>query len=61
VAARLVVSETLAARGGLEGSVFAWGDDHFPDGSPMANTWQGDSSTSHLGFRCIVRLQPEGE
>ena len=28
----------LAARGGLEGAVFAWGDEHFPDGKPMANT-----------------------
>ena len=31
-----------AARGGLEGAVFAWGDDHFPDGTAMANTWQGE-------------------
>ena len=31
----------LAARGGLEGAVFAWGDEHFPDGKAMANTWQG--------------------
>ena len=30
-----------AARGGLEGAVFAWGNDELPDGRPMANTWQG--------------------
>jgi sulfatase modifying factor 1 len=30
-----------AARGGLEGAVFAWGDTEFPGGKPMANTWQG--------------------
>jgi formylglycine-generating enzyme len=30
-----------AARGGLEGAAFAWGDEHFPDGKPAANTWQG--------------------
>ena len=30
-----------AARGGLDGADFAWGDEHFPDGKPMANTWQG--------------------
>jgi sulfatase modifying factor 1 len=30
-----------AARGGLEGAAFAWGDDEYPDGRPMANTWQG--------------------
>jgi sulfatase modifying factor 1 len=31
-----------AARGGLDGAVFAWGDDEFPGGKPMANTWQGE-------------------
>jgi sulfatase modifying factor 1 len=30
-----------AARGGLEGAAFAWGDDQFPGGKPAANTWQG--------------------
>jgi formylglycine-generating enzyme required for sulfatase activity len=30
-----------AARGGLDGAVFAWGDEHFPGGKPAANTWQG--------------------
>jgi formylglycine-generating enzyme len=32
----------VAARGGLDGAVFSWGDEHFPAGKPMANTWQGD-------------------
>ena len=31
----------FAARGGLEGAVFAWGDEHFPDGKAMANTLAG--------------------
>src|SRR5215212_3953068 len=31
----------LAARGGLEGKEFVWGDDLAPDGVHMANTWQG--------------------
>ena len=31
----------FAARGGLEGATFSWGDEHMPDGEPMANTWQG--------------------
>jgi formylglycine-generating enzyme len=31
----------FAARGGLEGAEFAWGDELAPDGKPMANTWQG--------------------
>jgi len=30
-----------AARGGLEGAVYAWGDDFAPHGKLMANTWQG--------------------
>jgi formylglycine-generating enzyme required for sulfatase activity len=34
----------FAARGGLEGSVFAWGDEKFPDGKAMANTWRRASS-----------------
>jgi len=31
-----------AARGGLDGAEYAWGDDLTPDGRHMANTWQGD-------------------
>jgi formylglycine-generating enzyme len=31
-----------AARGGLGGAEFAWGDELFPGGKPMANTWQGE-------------------
>ena len=30
-----------AARGGLDGAEFAWGDEFMPRGRPMANTWQG--------------------
>jgi formylglycine-generating enzyme required for sulfatase activity len=30
-----------AARGGLEGARFAWGDEELVDGRPQANTWQG--------------------
>ena len=30
-----------AARGGLEGAVYAWGDEFAPGGRMMANTWQG--------------------
>jgi len=32
----------LAARGGLDGKKFTWGDEHFPDGKAMANSWQGE-------------------
>ena len=29
-----------AARGGLDGARFAWGDEEFPDGHLMVNRWQ---------------------
>jgi len=32
----------FAARGGLEGAEFAWGDQAEPEGKMMANTWQGE-------------------
>jgi sulfatase modifying factor 1 len=31
-----------AARGGLDGATFAWGDEARPGGRPMANVWNGD-------------------
>ena len=31
-----------AARGGLDGCTYAWGDDPQPDGVPLANTWEGE-------------------
>jgi formylglycine-generating enzyme required for sulfatase activity len=44
-----------AARGGLEGATLSWSDEHFPDGKPAARQGQAiDSSTGHLGFRCVV-------
>jgi formylglycine-generating enzyme len=32
----------FAARGGLDGAEFAWGDEFTPQGRHMANTWQGE-------------------
>src|SRR5204862_999867 len=32
----------FAARGGLDGAEFVWGDEFTPRGKPMANTWQGE-------------------
>jgi len=32
----------FAARGGLEGAPYVWGEDYTPGGKPMANTWQGE-------------------
>ena len=37
-----------AARGGLEGKRFTWGDEHFPDGKAMANSWQGEFPWQNL-------------
>lgn len=31
----------FAARGGLDGAVYPWGDESMPEGRPMANSWQG--------------------
>jgi formylglycine-generating enzyme required for sulfatase activity len=38
----------FAARGGLEGAAFAWGDEFMPNGKPMANTWQGEFPYENL-------------
>jgi formylglycine-generating enzyme required for sulfatase activity len=39
----------FAARGGLEGAVFTWGDEMTPRGKVMANTWQGEFPWQSLG------------
>jgi formylglycine-generating enzyme required for sulfatase activity len=31
-----------AARGGLDGAIYPWGDEFAPGGRQMANTWQGE-------------------
>ncbi|WP_277556073.1 formylglycine-generating enzyme family protein [Halobaculum limi] len=49
-----------AARGGLEHKRFVWGNEHTPDGTPMANTWQGQfpqENTVHDGYE---RTSPVG-
>jgi formylglycine-generating enzyme len=38
----------FAARGGLDGAEYAWGDDFMPRGKPMANTWQGEFPYENL-------------
>jgi formylglycine-generating enzyme len=32
----------FAARGGLDGKAFVWGDEHRPKGRMLANVWQGE-------------------
>ena len=38
----------FAARGGLDGAEFAWGDEFTPGGRQMANTWQGEFPHENL-------------
>jgi len=38
----------FAARGGLDGKKFTWGDEEFPDGKAMVNSWQGEFPWQNL-------------
>jgi formylglycine-generating enzyme required for sulfatase activity len=38
----------FAARGGLEGKAYVWGDAFMPNGKVMANTWQGQFPWENL-------------
>jgi formylglycine-generating enzyme len=38
----------FAARGGLDGAVYVWGDDFAPGGQQLANTWQGQFPWQNL-------------
>jgi sulfatase modifying factor 1 len=50
----------FAARGGLDGAPFAWGDEHFPGGTPMANTWQGEFPWQNLNVDGFEGTSPVG-
>jgi formylglycine-generating enzyme len=50
----------FAARGGLDGVVYAWGNEHFPDGRPMANTWQGEFPWQNLKLDGFEGTSPVG-
>jgi formylglycine-generating enzyme required for sulfatase activity len=39
-----------AARGGIEGATFVWGDEFAPGGRMMANTWQGEFPWQNLAL-----------
>ncbi|HVZ54553.1 MAG TPA: formylglycine-generating enzyme family protein [Pseudolabrys sp.] len=55
-----------AARGGLNGKEFAWGDEQSPDGQAMANTWQGffpytdDKEDGYHGTAPVGCFPPNG-
>jgi len=38
----------FAARGGLDGAMFTWGNDFAPGGTVMANTWRGEFPWQNL-------------
>jgi formylglycine-generating enzyme len=48
----------FAARGGLDGAEFAWGDQFAPGGAVMANTWQGSFPTQNLCEDGFERTSP---
>ena len=50
----------FAARGGLEGAIFAWGDEFTPGGKPMANTWQGEFPRQNLELDGYEGTSPVG-
>jgi sulfatase modifying factor 1 len=48
----------FAARGGLDGAEFAWGDEFTPGGRHMANTWQGQFPRQNLAEDGFERTSP---
>ena len=48
----------FAARGGLDGAEFAWGDELTPNGRHMANTWQGQFPWQNLVEDGFARTSP---
>jgi formylglycine-generating enzyme required for sulfatase activity len=48
----------FAARGGLDGAEFAWGDEFTPEGRAMANTWQGAFPHENLKQDGYERTSP---
>ena len=48
----------FAARGGLDGAEFAWGDEFTPGGRQMANTWQGEFPLENLAPDGYERTSP---
>jgi formylglycine-generating enzyme len=47
-----------AARGGLDGMSFAWGNEYAPGGRQMANTWQGNFPCENLALDNYIGTSP---
>jgi formylglycine-generating enzyme required for sulfatase activity len=50
----------FAARGGLDGAEYAWGDEFAPGGRMMANTWWGEFPFRRLRSKGYERTSPIG-
>ena len=48
----------FAARGGLTGKLYSWGDDFHPNEKPMANTYQGKFPVKDTGVDGFAGLAP---
>ena len=51
----------FAARGGLDGAEYAWGDELTPGGKHMANTWQGAFPHENTKADGWARTSPVGD
>ena len=47
----------FAARGGLDGADYAWGNEFLPDDRHMANTWQGEFPVAEPATRTATRAR----
>lgn len=50
----------FAARGGIDGAEFAWGDELVPSGQYLANFWQGEFPWQNLELDGFARTAPVG-
>lgn len=50
----------FAARGGLEGAEYVWGNEFAPGGQMMANTWQGEFPVRNLLLDGYLATAPVG-
>jgi sulfatase modifying factor 1 len=50
----------FAARGGLDGAAFCWGNEFTPEGHHMANTWQGPFPFRDIGADGFIGRAPVG-
>src|SRR5258708_12581 len=48
----------FAARGGLDGAEYAWGEEFTPGGKHQANTWQGEFPRQNLNVDGFERTSP---